>query len=832
MTIPRGVRSAALLVVAAWVAWTRILAATVEVTVVERGAGPVPDQHVALYPLTPDIQVDPLYFFNTRPTGWCTTGPNGQCRISDLRVGVYVPYLFPIADPNLAAPVGPPMVAYGTVTVSKPDATAMLRIGLQRGVRVQFRLVSEKAPIPPRSRVELGSDSGENTSVQLDGSGAAHITLGSGRWVAHLAGPPGARVVGVELDGADLDTLDVPIELKAPSSDRFVTWTLNAPCVVRGTVTGNRKPPGVVVGATLVRAGRWAASPLCRATNCAGTPSSPVTPNGYYAIEVPSGTWQIAPIGDSLLESDPPSINVTCGEGDQARADFNVRETDAGDGSKSVLVVRVDGPDGRPVPEVAVEVWPPTGSLETSAPLATQATGRYWQPAAFTSLTAGSYLLRARKAGYRNAVLAVADLDPEAREPRRVTILIDKGSTIDALVRDEKSLPVTGVGLEVKRIDPSPGTNDPVARLAMSDAEISVPPSNDQTGHVVVTGLAGGSYIVKPVLSGSNASTADVTIAAGDTPGEKEVVVQLGDHDVKELAVRVLPAPSLTGRLVCADGGMFPKQIEACVLGLPASDEDDAMRDACRKPVISPGVLALSGDQRDAFRAGPLTPGSYRLGLRPRGYAQWTWALGTPDGQQAAVVQIAGTEAADLGTIAMLCGPAIELRPTVLSHDPPPDLTLARIEAGLTRKAPDGSIERRTLQAERDRERAALRELPEGDWTLDVTVSHPFFVPAAPVHLSIPVELVRGALVRASLEIASVGGAIVIEAPSGTGRLSGPDGVARVVPAQDGHVAIDGVAPAVYLVELCDDPSCARIVRRWEGVRVARGRKTVLTTAP
>jgi hypothetical protein len=824
------IRSAALLTVVAWMACAHVFAATVEVSVLERGAGPVANQTVVLYPVTPDALPDARYLVFQRPAGRCTTGLSGRCRIGDLSVGVYFPALPVIADPNLCAPPGSPMDAYGTVTVFKPDGSAPLRIELQRGVRIQFRVVSESAPIPDGSRVELGSDSGESAAAPLDAGGTAQITVGSGSWIARLQGPPGGRVVRVELDGGALETLDVPIELLAPSSDRFVTWTLSAPCTVQGTVTSTRNPPGVAVGATLVTPGRWGASPLCRATNCAGSPSSSVGPQGKYAIELPSGTWRIAPIGPTLLDSDPPFVASTCGEGEDVSANFNVRETESDDGSKVVLVVQVVGPDRRPVSHVPVEVWPPSGNTEAKAPLAIEATGRFFQPASFTKLAAGSYLLRARLPGYRNAVLALPDLDPDARAPRSVTIQLDKGATIDAVATDGKGLPVTGVSLDVKRIDDAPRSDDPAARLGESEVEIVAPPSKDQTGHVVVTGLAGGTYRVTPVLSGATASVAKASVASGDGAGQKDVVVRLGDHDTQELHVHVLPAASLVGRLVCVDGGLLPHQADACVLGLPGTDEDDTTRDACTKPAISPGPIVFSGDRRDTFRVGPLTPGSYRLGLRPRGYAQWTWALGTPDGAHAAVMQVDGTDAVDLATIPVFCGPAVELRPTVLSHDPLPDLTLATVEAELKRTSVDGKVERRAVTAERDRDRVVLRELPEGEWTIDVTISHPFFVPATPVHLSVAVNLARGALVHAGVEVASVGGAIVIEASTGAARLSGPDGVLRVESAKDGTITINGVLPGSYHIDLCEDIACTRVSRRWDEVPVVRGQKVVLAT--
>lgn len=826
----RGLRFATLLAISALVAAVELRAGTIEVSVEERGAGPVPDQMVTLYPVTSDIQVDPLYFYNTRPAGRCTTGPTGRCRVAELRVGVYVPLLFPIADWNLVAPIGPPMVAYGTVTLAKPDALARLRIELQRGVRIQFRVVSESAAIPKRSRVELSNDGGEKVEAALDASGRGQITLSSGRWVAHLAGPAGARIVMVELDGGELTTVDVLIDLVAPSSDRFVTWTLSPPCRVRGRVTTNTgKPPRIAIQATLVTPGSWGVSALCRATTCAPPATASVDPTGNYVIELPSGTWRLAPTGTSLLESDPPFGELSCGEGQDVRADFTIREKDGGE-EPNVLVVGVVGDDDRPVPEVPVEVWPSRGNLDVSRPIATETTDRSLGIAKFTKLSAGSYLLRARSPGYRIAVVAVSSLDPEASAPRHVTIRLDRGATIDALATDEKDRPVAGVGLKVKRIVASPASDDPATRLALSDVEFSVPPSKDQTGHVLVTGLSAGPYDVTPVLSGAAASTAVISIVAGEGSAEKSVVLRLEEHERKEVSVRVRPAASLSGHLVCTDGGTLPRQADACLLGLPAGDED-AARDACRHPVKPSASVTLSGDRQDAFLVGPLTPGSFRLALRPRGYTNWTWVLGTPDGAQAAVVQVNGNDNVELGTIPVLCGPSVEFRPTVLSRDPLPDLTLAVVSAELTRKSTEGKIERRVVPAERSRERVVIRELPEGEWTLSLSMSHPFFLPALPVRLSVPFKLERGVQVRAGVEIVSVGGAVLVDAPAGVARLTDPDGVKRLEPAKDGRVAIDGVAPGAYRVEMCEDDACARVIRRWDGVRVVRGAKVVLAVS-
>jgi len=825
---PRPVRAAPWLAAFVSLACGSALAGTVEIGVYERGGAPVANQAVALYAATVDPSANPFPFPPSRPAGRCATGVSGRCQIAGLSPGVYVPYLGAIADPNLCTPPGSPRDAYGTVTLAKPDSVAPLRIELARGVRINFRVVSAKAPLPPKTRVELLGEDGDRVVVNIGLGGSGQITLASGRWVAHLAGPPGALVTNVELDGAEVDVLDVPVELRAPSSDRFVSWTLSPPCKVWGTLRSSRERPGVDVEATVVSPGPWAGSTRCRTVSCAEPITVPVTPQGYFAMELPSGMWRLAPVGESLLESTPPSIDVACEEGGEAHPDFSVRETEPGGGPRTVLNVFVQDPDGRPLPRVPVEAWPPSGNLNAEAPLAIEPTGPYFLPAAFKKLAAGSYLLRVRAPGYRSAVTAVFDLDPDATPTRSVTMRLTRGATIDALVTDRQDRPVTGVSLRLTWIDSASAGDDPAARLAAPEPNVSVEGSKDQTGHVVATGLAGGTYEVEPILSGASALGGFVSIGAGKEAGKKSIVVSVGEHDVKEVFVRVTPAASLAGRLVCVNGSALPQRVETCVLGLPAADEDDAARMDCRNPAIPSATVALTGEPRDAFRVGPLSPGSYRLGLRPRGFTEWTWALGTPDGAQAAALQVNGSDAVELGNIAVLCGPAVEVLPTVLSHDPPPDLTLAVATGKLTRPASDGTIDLRVATATRERDRVVFRELPEGAWTLDVTITHPHFMPADPVRVSFPINLERGVKTTTNVEVAAIGGAIAIPERTGAARVSHPGGEPRIVPAQGGGIAVDGVPPGTYAVELCGDPACTRIVRRWDAVSVARGRTVVL----
>jgi hypothetical protein len=825
-------KPAVVLAIAGMLASPGALGATLEVVVVEHGAGPVMNQPVLVYPVTPEHPIDPNSPFLPRPAGRCTTGASGRCVIADLLPGIYAPEVRPLVDPNLSAATGSPVDAFGTVTLRAADSKATVRIELQRGVRLQFRVVIPNGGVPSGTRVELTGEDEENAQVRVESTGTARITLAAGRWVAHLVGPLPATIVAVELDAAALESADVPIDVSPPSSDRFVTWTLNKPCQVYGYVTSNRGETGVSVGAVLVSPGPWATSSFCRGTDCVGTPHGSVGPTGRYSFDLPCGSWRIAPYGDSLIESTPPFVPVALQDGEGTEVDFKVLETEPDAGTKADLTVRVLGPDEKPVANAPVELWPPERNTVRETPIETQSTGRFAVAARFSGLAAGSYLLRVRVPGCRIAVERAVDLDPEARAARHVTIHLSRGATIDALVKDENDHPAIGVALDVTSVGAVPESADPVARLAAQAPEISVPPSKDQTGHVIVSGLSAGSYRVRPALSGELASSATVVIGRKGERGEEETTVALEDDGRADLDVRVLPAASLAGRLVCADGNPLPREADACVLRLPSPDEDEDARGLCRDAVLPVRMIPLTGGERNEFHVGPLAPGSYRLGVRPRGYSSWTWALGTPDGSQAALVQVEGASKVDLGTVKALCGPAVVIRPSVSSGDPLPDLTIARVVASLSRRSKDGTVETRRLAVERDPDRVVLRELPEGEWTLEVSISHAFFAPPAPIHVVTDVRLARGELVKASAEIASVGGAVVVSAVAASARLTGGEIDQRIASAADGRITFEGVPPGTYEVDACGDPACSGVVKQWSQVTVVRGRLTDLAGSP
>jgi len=817
-----GIRAGLLLLLLA--SAVRVRAATVTVQVVERGGRGIGNQRVVLYPVVPGEPFDTgAFVFHGRGAGSCTTDAAGACTIDGLAAGVYVPDLRPLVDPNMAPPIGSLTDAYGTVTLGNAEARETLRIELDRGVRVELRLAFSKT-LPSSRAVELTSDTGLTTRTMLDSRGLAEVALAGGHWTAHLTGPQTALLASVELDGEPLDTADVPFTLTPPSSSRFITWTITEPCSVYGMVASNRPQPGVTVAATLVAPGPWASSPFCRGVDCAGAPQSGVGPNGWYSMEFPCGGWSIAPAGPSLIESMPPSARVDLADGLGARVDFTVREkepNDEGDDSKDALAVHVEGPTKEPIASAPVELWPDAAPKEGGAPLGVKTTFPFGGTAYFEHVPADTAWIRVKVPGFLTGVVPVPAADPERKTTRRTTVRLGRGASIEARVRDAADHPVPGVALEVVLVDPPDTHGDASSRLAAQDPIVDVPPSTDQTGHLLVTGLVGGTYAVKPELSGPSAPGATLEIGAPGQTRSDSATISLAENGHAELEIRVVPAASLSGRLACADGGPIVPNYEACVLRPPPPGETEVDRERCKQAVIPVRTGLLTGDARDTFRVGPLTPGPYRLSLRPRGYAEWTWALGSPNPDDAVLAQVLGTSAVELGTIKVLCGPAIEIRPSVKSTDPALDMSLSVVSGVISRTGKDGKKETRTLVAERSHDRVVFRELPEGEWALDATVAHPHILPPAPIHLSATLTLERGKLSSQRPAVTGVGGAVVVLTSAGTARLIAVSGEARVEAGKNGRVEFDGVAPGTYTAEECRDHDCTTLGRRWAAVEVA-----------
>ena len=375
----------------------RLLAGTVEISVVERGAGPVPDQIVVLYPARQDAR----YAF-PHLAKQCVTGPSGRCQIAGLPAGIYYADVPQIANPNLCAPAGSPIEAYGTVTLVKAEATASLRIELHRGVRINFRVIVRSTEIPKGSRIELGDDTGENVSVPVDGL-AAQATVRTGRWIAHLVGPQGARVTKVELDGAAIETLDVPIEVVAPSSERFVDLDPERP-VHRLRPGDEHAPasrgpdPSAHRGARAV--GRFIVLPHRGLRRLRG---SPVGPQRGFT----SSRFRAAPGA-----SPPPAIR--CSSRIRRSSSSAARRGRTCAPTSSSRRRRAADPDGcspsrswtrsgSPIADVPVEAWPTGRKVARQARRSRrQRRGRTPMPAVFRRLAKGSYLLRARSPGIQN----------------------------------------------------------------------------------------------------------------------------------------------------------------------------------------------------------------------------------------------------------------------------------------------------------------------------------------------------------------------------------------------------------------------------------------------
>ncbi|MDX1390215.1 MAG: hypothetical protein R3344_13570, partial [Acidobacteriota bacterium] len=337
-------------------------------------------------------------------------------------------------------------------------------------------------------------------------------------------------------------------------------------------------------------------------------------------------------------------------------------------------------------------------------------------------------------------------------------------------------------------------------------------------------GLYPGRYAVMGRLRGALAATRFVRVRDDGEPQDQIEILLDGEEERRiELAVR--PAASLSGSMVCTDGGSLPGATS--IRALAPGDEDVDARDD--PDLMTSALLAiddqpLTGKHDDRFLAGPFEERQIQLALRPNGYAIWTWALSTEQREYAAVITTALGETDDLGTIQIECGPVAEVIPIVVDGSPLPDLRDVEVWAIATalRDNPEGHSVR--PRVERRFDSVLLRDLPEGEIEIELTLSHPHFLPTAEQRWVFENEVERGRLVTLEPSLPSVGGAIVVFGAKGdTARLTGPEGLLRESEETDGSVRFVSVPAGVYRVEMCRDTACDEVRRVWDAAVVEIG---------
>jgi hypothetical protein len=313
--------------------------------------------------------------------------------------------------------------------------------------------------------------------------------------------------------------------------------------------------------------------------------------------------------------------------------------------------------------------------------------------------------------------------------------------------------------------------------------------------------------------------------------------LELEDEALEEVEVAVVPAGSVRGRLACTDGHAIPAaaSVLAVIAGRDPSEYENE-EDLAREAALREDELGLIGPGRDVFVVGPLEGGAYHLAARPVGYDRWTWALGTEQAVEAVAFQTVAGEETDLETIAVECGPAIRVSPIVRSDQPLPDLRERPHDgdpASIHGVVSTGSGERRIEQArvEAFRDHLLLRDLPEGDASLELTLLNDYFLPTTRLTIPVDATLQRGRTLSLSPAVAAIGGIVNVSSAAGVAaRLAAEDMGERVAVMTEGSARFVGVPGGIYRLDLCADAKCAAILETLEAIEVRPSKTTEVAT--
>jgi len=746
------------------------------------------------------------------------TDSEGHAVFSGFRPGTYGVVPGPLSDPLLVSAEEPTPGGIQAVTLLGESDTARVSLNFVRGVRVVIRVTLDGGPWPNSMGVAFRGTPGSGRAwVPVPESGPAELTLRPGHYEAILKKPATVVVTGATVGRTAVDAEAVPLDLSRPGEAVTVTWALSAPCRIHGTVRSDKKPrPGVHVEAKLIEGGPWVQMLQRRNVYPYVTGLGDLDEQGEYSIQLPPGRWTVLPVGDDLIESVPASLEVAVADGEEGRADFVVREKGA-DPARA-LRVRVVDPGGNPIVGANVGVWTEPGPTGEARFVSADFTGRESAEVVFREIAAGTYRVAGGREGFVGTELATT-FDPDAAGTGTVTLVLHHGATLQAFASDREGKPAPGVSLELEREE----AKRELGRLRyILDGGVSGRKDvANASGHLLIAGLAPGRYRARAFLPEAEVGDRLVTIGRGGEDRGSATEIAIDGEERVDLALHVVQAGKLIATLACTDGGPLPHDVTVRVLGLPGEGDHEDDNAPWAGTVIPLATVALKGPKGDQIEIAPLDRGEYRLAVKPDGYGLWTWAPGTERRADAGLMNVERGETASAGRVSIRCGAGVRIVLRAKSEEPVPDLGPSRVKATLKRQAePARKQESRKVVAETSADRILLRELPEGDAELDLTIDHPYFLPSAKIHGSFPVELVRGGITPVFLTVDAIGGAVRVRGTGLTARLLAANGTARVARIADGAALFEGVAPGIYRAELCGNVGCSEILRAWDRVIV------------
>ncbi|MEM7245188.1 MAG: carboxypeptidase-like regulatory domain-containing protein [Acidobacteriota bacterium] len=811
-------------------------AGQVTVVVTEQGGKPLGD--VVVHLGLADRQ--PYWFGSVSRYRRGRTSSSGQVVFRGVPAGRYATQVR-VQSPHHVAPESNPFQS--SLEISVPETGEVVQeVQVARGFELRAELVSNDDAIPSSALTLVHVDTGFQLEMQFYGrQRELQRTLVHGRWRVRYDAPPGALLVENQVDGWPHETHEVTLEVDEAKQRVDTTWIVEVQARAHGKVAAASGCGTGTVEAHLLEAGEWLTAARARGGSSYEVVPTHVDPYScYFDLPLPSGRWELRPVGDRITSWSPDPVLVELGVGGREHSWIDI-ELDDGQDGLSMAVVVLDA-DGRVLPGAAVEVPAVIGDqarahLKTTGPRG---------DVLFGGLVKGPREVLAGDVDHVDArveakdwELQPSDFDTGAWRKKRVELQLERGAAIRAQALDEHDAPVSGIRLVVTALDELPMlVRSDELKKQRQQREIVT----DNDGRAWLQGFFPGRYHLKAEAVGHAKSRRHVRVFHGDEGGDDELEIVITGDEVVPLTLSVLPAARLTAQLRCREGEELPTV--ASVLVLPGQlawdvasarlrgEEHEAEDDVA---VLREPEQVLDGPGRDELAVGPLEPGHWLLAVKPRGFARWTLPWGTERLIEAESIPVEAGETVDLGTLEIDCTPRLEVRPRMLSGELP-DLRIAELEAAWRpvdeerRHFGEGN----QLPVRFERDRIVLLENPQGEVDLDIAVHHPHFLPFPWVVIEERRTLEPGSLHVHEPVVERLGGAIVVR--------DGSDGFAKAVlqrddlvvsgvtqELEDGVALLPGLEPGRFTVRLCEDRECERVTRTWDDVAVEPGVTTELS---
>ena len=827
-------------------------ATDVTVRITDRQGQALSDVTVALTLVESDTPRPPWMVIPSR-----TTGLDGQATFPRLAPGVYATSIMGLTDPFLISPTSPGTdAAQGRFTVREEERLTV-PVVLSRGdqITVEFRYDTPTEPVFEFSFVELAT--GMRVGQRLYRATRAKVLVPVGRWRVEFRSPPGLVFRSLELDGVTAPLASDTLEITEGGRQRFVTITFTGPCFVRvhvSTSGGDGLAPDI--GATQTEPG-----PLTSAATAFGAPplspvgiprDTPVSPNFHGWL--PDGLWRIAPWGDALESSEPPFIDVDCTSGGPHALEFTTRMR-GGDGAarEDRLTVTVLDPNDNELDDAYVEVYLQEAVDGNEDPIARGRTSAKYPhapfEAVFTGLPRKPLVVVAGHAKWIDASAVVPVAEDAKQDPRfrTASVRMGAGATVEVDAMKPDGTAAEGVSLRLDRQEPAAPARARASRCvrdeALRERKAHLGARTDATGRARITGIEPGRYEARGAFVASGDASYIVQVREGSHEPADSLSLQIEGTERTRVTIVLRAAASVVADLVCDDGGALPLKLDARLL---APDRDAAWRTTLPvgelvDPLYKLDARSVGGPGANRLRLGPLKPGEYCLAIRPAGFDRWAFAGSGDDPTRSMTLQLRQGQELDLGVWTIPCRSSILLVPrpigdvtTDVSH-----ATVASTIAASQIRVDRESAKRRGYRALETLpllRAMRLYGVPNEPVTVALEVRDRFLLPEplSPLRNPLVLDLARGREEIVPLQFTALAGSmdLLVDAPAA--RATFADGtIARIVRDKSAGLLRAGpLRPGAYSVDVCADPACSRVTRRFGDVTVTALSVTVLPSAP